>query len=301
MRIIDTQLHDPSPWLEWTAEPVEVRHRLLTEITAGYLDAVGVDSVLVFPNDVEWAASAAQALPERIAYVPTLLADTPDIEATVAATSARRSSGQLAVRILIAWPDDGSEVSRLEAGGWDPVFAACEKHGVPIFLWITGWLPLTAQIAEKHPDLVIIIDHFGLSQPPLYDAEVPPFRSISQLTDLARFSNIYVKLCGLPSLSEEAFPYRDVLPHLRTIVDAFGAERLMWAADITRFYGRMAGEVHPRGSGRYVGKHTYAESLHFISHNEVLSEEEKTAILGGSAQRLFGWPSPSVDTNESVK
>ena len=56
-----------------------------------------------------------------------------------------------------------------------------------------------------------------------------------KLLDLARFANVHVKLCGLPALSKEAFPYRDAWPALRAITDAFGADRLMWASDTTRF------------------------------------------------------------------
>ena len=83
----------------------------------------------------------------------------------------------------------------------------------------------------------------------------------------------------MPALSKEPFPYRDVNPVLREIVDAFGADRLMWASDTTRFRGRIGiGRFqNPATLGDYPGKHTYAESLLFIRENEVLSRAEKEA------------------------
>jgi predicted TIM-barrel fold metal-dependent hydrolase len=162
---------------------------------------------------------------------------------------------------------------------------------VPVFLFITGWLPHTARIAERFPGLTLIVDHLGLRQPPLDTPDDPPFASLPQLLDLSRFGNVHVKLCGLPALSSERFPYKDAWPALRAITDAFGADRLMWASDTTRFAGRIGiGRFqNPATLGDYPGKHSYAESLLFVREAEVLSEAEKAAILGGTAARVLDW------------
>lgn len=292
MRIIDAQLHDPAPWFDWTGHDIATRHAFLTELSMGYLDALGVDGVVLFPTDLKWAASAAAALPDRVAYVAEITPDVPDAEAAVAAAKARRGTGQLAVRAVIGWPLDGSEIGRLEAGAWDPVFAACEAQQVPLFCFISGWLDHAAPIAQRYPGLTLIVDHVGLREPPLDDADDPPFAALPELLDLARFPTVFVKLCGLPSLSRQSYPYDDVAPHLRSIVDAFGADRLMWASDTTRFTGRigLARYENERALAGYPGKHTYAEALHFILHSDVLSADEKEDILGGTVRRVFGWP-----------
>jgi len=195
------------------------------------------------------------------------------------------------LRAIIGWPLDGTEVRRLQAGKWDPIFAACERHQVPLFVFITGALSQLVGVVSRYPNLKLIVDHLGLRQPPLDNAEDPPFKSMAQLLDLAKFPNVYVKLCGLPALSKEPYPYKDVLPQLRRIVDAFGADRLMWASDTTRFAGRISiGRFqNPRTLGPYPGKHTYAESLHFIRDSEVLTLPEKEAILGGTVRAVLGW------------
>jgi predicted TIM-barrel fold metal-dependent hydrolase len=291
VEVIDTQLHDPVPWLDFRSHEINVRRRLAIDLTLGYLDAVGVDRALLFSSE-ELGAFAAQRFPTRLAYVISITPDATNVDDFIASAKIKRRGGLVGVRAVVGWPFDGSEARRVQAGNWDPIFSACERCGVPLFMFITGWLPLAAEVAKRYPELAIIIDHSGLPQPPA-TREDPPFRSLPALLALAEHSNIAIKLCGLPALSTESFPYQDVVPHLRTIVDEFGAERLMWASDITRIYGRVAGDssIFEGTQGNYPGRHTYAESLNFIRYCDALTEEEKQAILGGTAARLVGWSS----------
>lgn len=289
MRIIDAQIHDVGPFWDWLGESDELQHKIMGEVTIAYLDALGVSSVVLFPGGHDPHADwLSKELPDRFTYVPHV-APEDDVEAVVA--DARANPGIAGLRVLIGWPLDGSEVKRLEDGVWHPVFAACERQQVPVFLFITGWLPKAVGIAERYPGLPLIIDHLGLRQPPLDSPDDPPFAKLDQLLELARFPNVYVKLCGLPALSREHFPFRDAWPALRAITDAFGAERLMWASDTTRFAGRIGIGRHqnPHTLGDYPGKHSYAESLLFVREAEVLSGEEKAAILGGTAARVLNW------------
>ncbi|TAK98346.1 MAG: amidohydrolase [Rhodospirillaceae bacterium] len=292
MRIIDAQIHEPAPWANWAGESTALQHSLMTDLTLGYLDAVGIHGVVISPTDIPWAAAAAAAFPDRFSYAPNISPTLADVDGDIRMAKSRHGEGLVGLRVTIGWPLDGTEVRRLEAGGWDPVFAACEKYKVPVFLFITGWLPKAADIATRFPGLTLIIDHLGLRQPPLDVAEDPPFKRLPELLDLAKFPNVAVKLCGLPALSREWYPYNDVVPHLRAIVDAFGADRLMWASDTSRFSGRIGlrRSENPRALGPYQGKHTYAEALHFIRDNAALTTAEKEAMLGGTVRRLLGWP-----------
>jgi len=292
MHIIDAQIHDVGPWFDWTVERTELQHRIMTELAIAYLDAVGVHGLLLFPGgDDAFAAWAAEALPDRFAFVPHITPKTPDVDAAVGAAKKRHEKGLLGLRAIIGWPLDGSEVRNFEAGVWDPVFAACERQEVPLFLFISGWLAQIAKLIARFPRLTLIVDHLGLRQPPLDKPDDPPFKCLAELLQLARLPNVNVKLCGLPSLSQEQYPYKDVAPHLRAIVDAFGAERLMWGSDTTRFSGRIGiGRFqNPRTLGQYPGKHTYAEALHFVRDSDVLTSAEKESILGGTVRRVLKW------------
>lgn len=290
MEVIDTQLHDPVPWLDGWSHETDLQESLATELTLAYLDAIGVHRALLSVSD-ELGRSAAQRFPNRLAYVVSVSPELPNVDELIGSVRTRRRDGLVGLRAIIGWPFDGAEARRLQAGIWDPVLGACERHGVPLFMFITGWLPLAAQIAKRYPQLAIIIDHSGLPQPPAA-REDPPFKSLPDLLALAEHPKIAIKLCGLPALSAESFPFRDVVPYLRRIVDEFGPDRLMWASDITRIYGRVAGDssIFEGTQGQYPGRHTYAESLNFVRHCDALTEEEKRAILGGSAARIVGWP-----------
>jgi L-fuconolactonase len=287
LEVIDAQLHDPLPWLDWRRHGTEVQHLLALDLILAYLDATGVHRALLSATQ-ELGSLAARRFPDRLANVVSVSPDLPNVDELIASVSTR--AGSVGARAIIGWPFDGSEARRVQAGTWDPVFRACERNGVPLFMFITGWLPLVAEVARRYPGLAIVIDHTGLPQPPA-TCDDPAFKSLPALLALAEYSNVAVKLCGLPALSAEPFPYSDVVPHLRRIVDEFGAERLMWASDITRFYGRVAGDssIFEGTQGNYPGRHTYAESLNFIRHSDALTETEKRAILAGTAARIVRW------------
>ena len=293
MKITDCQIHDVGPMWDWLGENAEVQSRIMGELAIAYLDAVGVDRVVLFcGSDIGLAGWMAQNAPERIAFVPQIEAESPDIDAAIAAAKQRHKAGQLGVRVQISWPMDGSELRRLEAGGWDPVFAACERHQVPLFILIVGSLPLVSGIVARFPRLTLIVDHIGMRQPPMDVTDDPPFARLGELLDLARHPNVHVKLCGLPSMSREPFPYRDTEPALRRIVDAFGAGRLLWGSDATRFAGRIGIHRfhHPLTLQDYPGKHHYADALFNIRESPVLTAAEKAEILGGALQRVLDWP-----------
>ncbi|MGH2353881.1 MAG: amidohydrolase family protein, partial [Chloroflexota bacterium] len=79
----------------------------------------------------------------------------------------------------------------------------------------------------KHPDVRVIIDHLG--RPAV--KEGPPYAGFQDTLRLARYPNTYVKVSGIPVVSQQEYPYRDVWPVIRLVLDAWGPERLMWATD----------------------------------------------------------------------
>ena len=135
--------------------------------------------------------------------------------------------------------------------------------------------------ARTFPDLTLIVDHFGLRQYPPLTMDADAWEKLPGLLDLARFPNVAVKFCGAQLLSNQPYPHADIWPALRRVIDAFGVDRLMWASDFTRLRMVTAGEPW-RG--------TYADALRFVSAAEWLSDHERQALLGGTAQRILGWP-----------
>jgi L-fuconolactonase len=298
--IIDAQLHEPTVSLEWGDADETTRRTLLVELQLGFMRAVGVDCAVLFPADRDWGEAVARGWPDTFSVVPMitsggkyggLVAESPDVADVV--TELSRKPGVVGVRVSTSTPAGGvQEVAPVDV--FSRALAACDCEGLPVFLSAAGNLGAPAEVAERFPELSIVIDNFGLLQPPGYERESPPLRSLPGLLALARYPNIAVKLSGGPSLSQERFPYADLWPGLHQVVDAFGVDRLMWGSDISRVYGSVgfAGRV-PGFVENFEGSHTYAEALLYLRDTDELSAAEKNAILGGTAQRLLRWPPPT--------
>ena len=214
----------------------------------------------------------------------------PNVEDTVAAWL--QSPGVLGMRIsLQSWPTTDAGFDRFRAGAYDRALQAAANHNVPLFLFATRGLWAAREIAERHPELTLIVDHIGIPQPPMDVREQKPWAALPEVLELARYPNVALKFCGAPSLATEPYPYPDIWPNIHQLVDAFGSERLMWASDIWRFNGRIGPHIElAEAQVPYPGKHTYAESVMFIRDTTELSLSEKEQILGGTVKRVLRWP-----------
>ena len=125
-------------------------------------------------------------------------------------------------------------------------------------------------IAQRHPQLTLIIDHMGYPQV----NEAP--EAFAPIVELARFDNLYLKLSDVAGRSQRPFPFEDVHPFIKRLHAAFGAERMMW------------GTGYP---GHHRLKHnwpTLAEELRLVREGlPFLTEKEIDRILGGTAVQIW--------------
>jgi len=84
----------------------------------------------------------------------------------------RTTPGCLCLR-LIPWPQNG-DLERMRAGEFEPLFAAAERHGVPIFVGMPGQAPLIEPYLQRFPRLPVILDHCGVGVAVPPGGEVPP-------------------------------------------------------------------------------------------------------------------------------
>jgi predicted TIM-barrel fold metal-dependent hydrolase len=301
MEIVDLQLHDPGPCLPWDGADLETRRTAQTEVMLTAMEAVGVDAVALHPvEDNEWALRMAQAEPGRFASIPMITGgdpdgmgkvamkpDAPDLEDQIAA--AAETPGLVALRAVPSPTFFPEEFASYKAGGYDRAFAAAEANGIPMLIMVSGHADTIGRVAEKFPDLQIVLDHIGISQRPMEEADEVQWAQLPSVLGLAQYPNVSVKLCNPVGLSEESYPFNDVWPHMHKLLEAFGAERLGWASDIGRFQGRVAWNIRlPQDD--FVGKHNYMESLAFFLYTDEISLSEKEQILGKSARRMLKWP-----------
>lgn len=229
MLVVDSQVHI------WKDTMLNERHWQIENHTKDDLleemNAAGVDAVLLHPPGL-WeggnalADEAAQAHPDKFAVLGYVDLEAPNREELVA--HYKDTPGHIGLRYTFmaehmkSWPTDGS---------LDWFWSAAEEAGLPVGLLAHWYLPAVGKIAEKHPDLKLLIDHFGVL-PGAKDDE--GFKNLPELLSLAKYPNIGVKVSGGPSNSTQMYPYRNIHDYIRQIVEAFGPERSFWGTDLSR-------------------------------------------------------------------
>ncbi|MBX3420957.1 MAG: amidohydrolase [Pirellulaceae bacterium] len=125
------------------------------------------------------------------------------------------------------------------------------------------------KLCSQFPDTTVVIDHFariGVS------GQVEQDR-LSELCRLARFPKVHVKTSAFYALGHKQAPYRDLLPMIRRVLDAFAPERLMWATDCPY---------------QVQGQHTYQASLDLIlKEADFLSASDRRWLLRDTAFKVF--------------
>ena len=230
MKIVDAQIH------LWTQGlPTNPAHRQVPHYTAEEclreMDAGGVDAALIHPpgwdaNSGAVAEDAARKYPGRFAILGNFPLDKPESRALVAGWKAR--PGMLGLRFALlaphqrSWPTDGT---------MDWLWPACEKAGIPVALMATDFLPTVAKVAERHPGLKLLVDHFGRARGA---KDAAAFSNAGEVAALAKHPNVALKATGAAGESSEPYPFGNIHPYIRRLYDAFGPTRFFWGTDITR-------------------------------------------------------------------
>jgi predicted TIM-barrel fold metal-dependent hydrolase len=133
-------------------------------------------------------------------------------------------------------------------------------------------MPNFARIAERHPQLQLIIDHMGLS---IAIAQANKrAEAIDASVSLAKYPNVSIKLSSAPTYSAEAYPYRDMLPHIKRCVDSFGPQRCFWGTDMTNSFAKA----------------TLRQRItHFTEELPFLFEDDKDWVMGRAILTRLNW------------
>lgn len=127
-------------------------------------------------------------------------------------------------------------------------------------------MPDIARLAEKFPDLTVVIDHMA-------DCPADQPAELEKLLALKRYPRVFVKVSHTWSVSREAYPYRDALVQVKKLYDAFGPRRLMWGTDWPMSESRCS----------------YARTLAVVRDEmKFLNEDDKSWLLGRTVERV--WP-----------
>jgi L-fuconolactonase len=283
IEIIDAQIHEPTAQIPIPGVDAATTSAIDVELAREAMDAIGVDIALAVTGE-PFITAALERYPDRFAGVVTFDHAHPDLSADVARV--RDLPGVIAGRALVGDWRDMTLRPEFEQGLFDPIFAAAEEVGLPIFVSTHGWAKVMEAVVVRHPGLTLIIDHIGVSQHPVSPPNDDPWGRFPDLLALAKYPNVHVKLCGAPLLSEQAYPFSDVWPQLALLFESFGFDRIMWGSD----YTRMRQADLPRGTRPRRRGLSYADSLSYLLDSDRFTQGEKEKLFGGTLRRVLNWP-----------
>lgn len=273
--IVDAQVHlwkastPDRPWVPGSRP--QLPEPFTIERVVPLMDEAGVDRVVIVPPSLDgvrldYGQEAAKRHPGRFAVMGRIALNDPATAKRFPAW--KQQPGVLGIRLNFG----ADQASWLTDGTADWFWPAAETAGIPVMFLTTGQTPLFARIAERHPQLVLIIDHMGVSSEAVSKKHVPT--AIEQSAALARYPNVSVKLSAAPLFSTEPYPFRDVTPHIRRLFDAYGPQRCYWGTDITNSFAKA----------------TYRQRVtHFTEKLSFLSESDKDWVMGRALLARLNW------------
>ena len=258
--------HDPRyPWAPETTRPPEreaTAEQLLALMRANGVSRAVIIQVIHYRWDNRYVAAVLRRHPGKFRGVARVNPQNP------------AAPDQLAR--LVA--EDGFHGVRLSpaadaSGDWirgplmEPLWGRCRDLRIPMtILAPIDRMPDVMRLAEKFPDLTVVIDHM---------ADNPPDRpaDLEKLLALRRFPRVWVKISHAWSLSKQTYPYLDAQTQIRRLYDSFGPRRL------------IAGTDWPLVESYC----TYAEAIDLArSRCAFLTAEDKRWVCGLNAAEI--WP-----------
>jgi len=276
--IVDAQVHlwkaESEDWKWVPGTKPQLPEPFTIEKLVPLMDQAGVDRVVIVPpswpgDRNDYGLEAARRYPDRFAVMGRIPLQNPQSATLLPKWKAQ--PGMLGVRIsllsdvTIGWLTDGTA---------DWFWPAAEKAGLPVMFLVPGQLSTFARIAERHPQLTLIIDHMGLNSSSRTARITAIPTAIDQAIALAKYPNVGIKLSGAPGNSLEPYPFRDMTVYLQRLFDAYGPERCYWGTDITNSFAKA----------------TYRQRVtHFTEELSFLSESDKDWVMGRAILARLKW------------
>ena len=274
--IVDAQIH------LWKAESEDwkwvpgLRPQLPVPFTIeraiSMMDEAGVDRAVVVPpswpgDRNDYALEAVQRHPTRFRVMGKLPIQDP--KSLDLLPKWRGQPGMVGVRLNF---NNAQAIPWLTDGTADRFWPAAEKAGLPVMLFAPGRTSVFARVAERHPQLTMILDHMGVTAAMVKDNKVAD--AIGETVALAKYPNVSVKLSASPGISREPYPFRDVTAHIKRVFDAYGPQRCYWGTDLTNSYAKAS--YRQRIS-------QFTEELSF------LSDSDKDWVMGRAIVQRLKW------------
>ena len=269
--IVDAQVHlwkTNSPELPWVPGVKPGQPEPFTiERVLPLMDEAGVDRIIVVPPTLtgtrnDYGIEAAKRHPGRFAVMGRFPIGDP--KAADLLPRWKEQPGMLGIRITFG----EKSAQGLRDGTLDWFWAAAEKAAVPVMFLAPGHMASFARIAERHPQLTLIVDHISMNR------AIPIAQSATDTIALAKYRNVSVKMKAGAQYAPEPYPYRNMNVQLQRTFEAFGPQRCYWETDITQTLKE----------GGY--KHRIA---HFTEELPFLTEDDKDWVMGRAILARLKW------------
>ena len=248
------------------------------------MDKAGIDrTVLVEMNGTKieyhrYVTQCVERWPDRFTATGLVDVDDPDPPARLGALV--EATGIEGIRLGDLGDPDIEDVENLKSYG---LFQCVDDLGINVNIYTgSSNIRCVELLAEAFPNVNISMDHLGVmpSTPgstdrwgrPRFDLEPLPPVTYPRMLNLARFSNVYVKISGEYAFSKVPWPYEDMRPMVQQVFEAFGPDRMMWCSD----------------SPWILEEPGYQKVVNLIDvHLPNLSKTDKDLIMGGTALKIW--------------
>jgi predicted TIM-barrel fold metal-dependent hydrolase len=234
----------------------------------------GVDRAILVPPSFagaypEYSLEAAAKYPEQFAVMSPIPLNKP--EGRQVLENLMGQPGMLGVRLTFHHEYDESWIRDGTADWFWPV---AEKMNIPVMMNAPSIHKDVGEVAERHPNLRLILDHMARRKG-MKDEKLGA--GLSPTIELAKYPNVFVKLTSTPSCSSEDYPYRNIYPHLKRLIEAFGPRRCFWGTDLSAMLSRT--------------KCTYRQAVTmFTEEVDFLSKEDLEFVMGRGLAECLPWP-----------
>lgn len=222
-------------------------------------------------SETDWLNELADETGLPSAIVAGAVLEHPDADAHLAAQVARaRVRG---VRQIINWHADKAKTyssrDMLDDADWQRGFGLLAKHGLSFDMQLyPGQMGKAAQLAARHPDTAIIINHAGMPTD-RDEASLKIWRA--GLTRLAMRPNVSIKVSGL-AMVDRAWTAESLAPFICFVIDTFGSDRAMFGSNfpVEKVHGAFKAHLDA-----------------FLAAIADYSEADRAALLEGTARRVY--------------
>ncbi len=211
MLTIDCQVHayerhrPERPWAGTLVGPAQVTG----DDMVAAMDTVDVDGALLvspyslYRYDASYALEVHARHPGRFGLIKPFDPEASGVGDEVARWAA--TPGVVGARIMLSDRFSDRNMSA-DHPGLNQILAAGAANDIPINVLCWRKLELIGELARRHPNTQVVIDHLGLAQPFQPPPPEQPFADLPDVVALAELDNVAIKVSGACTLSHEPFP-----------------------------------------------------------------------------------------------